>query len=283
MQAPNAKLLTKKNQIMAFDTDGQQSMEFLTTKNDCALFALASTNKKRPNNLVMGRTFDHQILDMVELGILRYKSISDYGGSVPKKRLGSKPLMTFLGDLWQHDSSCQKMQNLLIDFYRGDVVDKLVVSGIDHLIVFVASQDPSSKQVIIHQHTYFCKLKKDPSNPSSNVPVPYLIPCGPDMTMHIRRTQFAEPDLWKQSLKQPQGLKKKKAKNHSTNVFGEVIGRLHLEKQDVEKMGGRKVKALRRAEKAAAEEEKEALEAELGKEEEEIQQEFRQTFGFEPK
>ncbi|KAL3918070.1 MAG: hypothetical protein SGILL_004418 [Bacillariaceae sp.] len=294
MQAPNAKLLTKKNQIVAFDTDGQNSLEFLTTKNDCALFALASTNKKRPNNLVMGRTFDRQVLDMVELGIVRYKGIHDYGGSVPKKRLGSKPLMLFLGDLWQQDSSCQKMQNLLIDFYRGDVVDKLVVSGIDHLLLFVASYDPSSavpgessqqqqaqQRVVIHHHTYFCKLKKDPNDPTSKVPVPYLLPCGPDVTMQIRRTQFAEPDMWKQSLKQPQGLRKKKVKNQSTNLFGEVIGRLHLETQDVEKMGGRKSKALRRAEKAAAEEEREALETELGKEGQEMKDEFRQTFGFE--
>ena len=42
MQAPNAKLLTKKNQIFAFDNEGQMSLEFLTTKNDCPLFALAS-------------------------------------------------------------------------------------------------------------------------------------------------------------------------------------------------------------------------------------------------
>jgi ribosome production factor 2 len=292
MQAPNAKFLTKKNQIVAFDTDGQQSLEFLTTKNDCSLFALASTNKKRPNNLVMGRTFDHQVLDMVEFGILRYKGIHDYGGSVPRKRMGSKPLMLFIGDLWQHDSHCQKVQNLLIDFYRGDVVDKLVVSGIDHLILFVASHDPTTAQsgncnppqprvVVIHQHTYFCKLKKDPNDPNSKVPVPYLLPCGPDVTMQIRRTQFAQADLWKQSLKQPQGLKKKVVKNHSTNTFGEVIGRLHLDKQDVEKMGGRKSKALRRAEKAAAEEEREAIETELGKEKEDLKQEFKQTFGFE--
>ena len=42
IQAPHSKLLTKKNQIFAFDTEGQMSLEFLTTKNDCALFALAS-------------------------------------------------------------------------------------------------------------------------------------------------------------------------------------------------------------------------------------------------
>lgn len=283
MQAPNAKLLTKKNQVAAFDAEGQQSLEFLSTKNDCALFALASTNKKRPNNLVMGRTFDHQILDAVELGILRYKSIHDYGGSVPKKRLGSKPLMLFLGDLWQNDPTCQKMQNLLVDFYRGDVIDKLVLSGLDHLLVFLAAQQPTSDQLVIHHHTYFCKLKQDPSNPSSGVPSPYLLPCGPDMTMQVRRTQFAEPDLWKAALRQPQGSRRKtgqKAKNQTTNMFGEVIGRLHLERQEVDKMGGRKSKALRRSEKAAADDEREAIEAELGNESNELKQEFKQTFGF---
>ena len=293
MQAPNAKLMTKKNKIVAFDDiEGQQSLEFLTTKNDCALFALASTNKKRPNNLVLGRTFDHQILDMVELGILRYKSIQDYGGSVPKKRIGSKPLMLFLGDLWQQDSNCKKMQNLLIDFYKGDVVSKLIVSGIDHLLVFVASQPQqeadranpninTDQKLIIHQHTFFCKLKKNPGDPTSKVPIPFLVPCGPDMTMLIRRTQFAEQDLWNLSLKQPQALKKKKKKNKTTNIFGEVIGRLHIQNQDVEKMGGRKSKALRRAEKTAKAEENEALDAELEKEKEELQGEFKQTYGFE--
>lgn len=295
MQAPNAKLLSKKNQIVAFDDlEGQQSLEFLTTKNDCAMFALASTNKKRPNNLIIGRTFDHQILDMVELGILRYKSLQDYGGSVPKKRIGSKPLMLFLGDLWQDDSSCKKMQNLLIDFYRGDVVDKLVVSGIDHLLVFVATKQEESEdhknnpnlknsngpKLIIHQNTYFCKLKKNPDDPSSKIPVPYLVPCGPDTTMQIRRTQFAEQDLWNLSLKQPAALKKKKRKNKNTNVFGETIGRLHIEKQDVSKMGGRKSKALRRAEQTARAEENEALDDELGREKDATDGAFKQTYGF---
>lgn len=283
MLAPHCKLLSKKNAVVAFESDGQNSLEFLSTKNDCAMFALASTNKKRPNNLVIGRTFDRQILDMVEVGILSYKSIHDYGGTIPKKRIGSKPMMMFLGDLWQQDANCQKMQNLLMDFYRGDIVDKIVVGGLDHLIMFVASNHPKTNQLVIHQHTYFMKLKKDPDNPTSKIPVPLLIPCGPDMTMAIRRSQFASPELWKASLKQPHALKKKKVKNHSTNIFGETIGRLHIEKQDVDKMGGRKVKALRRAEKAAAQEEREALEAELGQEKDAMSKEFKQTYGFEEK
>jgi ribosome production factor 2 len=278
MQAPHCKLLTKKNAIVAFDTNGQHSLEFLTTKNDCALFCMASHNKKRPNNLVLGRTFDRQVLDLMELGIIRYKSLQDYGGSVPKKRIGSKPLLLFQGDLWQHDASFAKLQNLLIDFHRGDPVDKLVVSGVDHVLVFSIADSPSAKP-IVHQRTYFVKLKKNPNG--TRIPLPYLQPCGPDMDFQVRRTQFADSDLYKASLKQPQAASKKKVKNQTTNLFGETVGRLHLERQHIDKMQGRKAKALRRAEKMEKEEEQAAVEEELQREEHEMKMEFKQTYGFE--
>ena len=278
MQAPHCKLLTKKNAIVAFDTEGQHSLEFLTTKNDCALFAMASHNKKRPNNLVLGRTFDRQVLDMMELGVLRYKSLADYGGSVPKKRTGSKPLLLFQGDLWQHDQTCTKLQNLLIDLYRGDPVDKLVASGLDHVIVFSVADSPHSKP-IVHQRTYFLKLKKNPNG--SRIPLPYLESCGPDMDFEVRRSQFADSDLWKASLKQPHAAKRKKTKNQTTNLFGETVGRLHLERQHIDKMQGRKAKALRRAEKMEAQEEMAAVEQELEREKQAMQMEFKQVYGFE--
>jgi ribosome production factor 2 len=280
IKAPSSKLLSKKNMINAFDMEGQQSLEFLTTKNDCALVAMASHNKKRPNNLVLCRTFDRQMLDVAELGVLRFKSMADYGGSVPKKRIGSKPLMLFVGDLWQQSLEHRNLQNLLTDFYRGDVVDKVVVSGFDHLIVFaLAAEDSNTERVLLHQRTYFCKLKKNPEG--SSTPVPSLEPCGPDMDYAVRRTQWAPTELYRASRQQPKALKKKKIKNQTTNMFGEKIGRLHLEKQDVDNMQGRKSKALRRADKISAAEEKDALEQELGQEKDTIGKEFQQTFGFE--
>ena len=276
--APNCKLLNKNNAIVPFDTAGQQSLEFLSTKNDATVFCIASTNKKRPNNLTIGRTFDSQVLDMAELGILRYKSLSDYGGTVPKKRVGSKPMILFCGDLWQHHGDCIKLQNMLIDVHKGDPSKKVCSAGLDHIIVFTSALGPDDTP-LIHQRTYHCKLKKNPRG--GTVPVPFLTPCGPDMDFVVRRIQMAAPDLWKAALKQPQGIKKKKAKNQSTNIFGERIGRLHLEKQDLDARQGKKVKALRRAEKATAEAEKQALESELANEKQELGQEFKQMFGFE--
>ncbi len=281
MKAPDGKLLSKNNVVVPFSDEGQQSLEFLTTKNDCSLFALASHNKKRPNNLCMGRTFDRKILDIAELGIMRYKSIADYAGN-PKKRLGSKPMMLFVGDKWHLSSNYKRLQNLLIDFYRGDPVEKLVLSGLDHIMVFTVADDPNAPEdakPLIHQRVYYCKLKKNPNG--GKAPVPYLTPSGPDMDFIIRRTEFATPDVWKLATSQPTVTKAKKKKNHTTNMFGETIGRLHLERQDVEKMGGRKSKALRRADQIEKAEDKAALDGELEREKGEMAAEFKQTYGFE--
>jgi ribosome production factor 2 len=41
-----------------------------------------SHNKKRPNNVVIGRTYEHKVLDMVEMGVLDATSIEDVVGSL---------------------------------------------------------------------------------------------------------------------------------------------------------------------------------------------------------
>lgn len=288
IKAPHSKLLAKNNVIQTFDDEGQHSLEFLMTKNDCSMFALASHNKKRPNNLCIGRMFDRRILDIAELGVERYKSLLDYKGS-PKKRIGSKPLMLFIGDGWHLNAELKRLQNLLVDFHRGDVVDKLVLSGLDHIMVFTTAYnnqeddngvDPNlKKKITIHQRVYYCKLKKNPSG--GRVPMPYLTPSGPDMDFFIRRTQFATQDVWNMAVKQPAANKARKIKNRTTNLFGETIGRLHLEKQEIDKMGGKKSKALRIAERIEKEEEKKMNEMELDNEKAELQAEFKQTYGFE--
>jgi len=284
-KAPHSKLLTKNNVILPFDYEGQQSLEFLTTKNDCSLFALASHNKKRPNNLTIGRTFDRRILDVAELGVVKYKSLLDYGG-VPKKRMGSKPMMLFVGDRWHIDPTYARLQNLLIDFHRGDVIKKIVLSGVDHVIMFTMVEDPDRvnnddsliSKPIIHQRTYYCKLKKNPSG--GRTPVPYLTPSGPDMDFILRRTEFATPEVWEVANRQPTANKTKKIKNRKTNVFGETVGRLHLERQDIDNMGGKKSKALRKVDKDDKEREKLEQEGELGREMGEISAEFKQAYGF---
>lgn len=129
---PHCKMMEKKNEILPFED--ANSIEFLTTKNDTSLFAMGSHTKKRPHNLVLGRTFDGHVLDMFEFGIDNFESLESIKGF--KKSLGSKPSLVFLGDQWSADASYERIRNFFIDFFRGDKVDKINLKGIDHVMVF---------------------------------------------------------------------------------------------------------------------------------------------------
>jgi hypothetical protein len=61
---------TRKNDVHPFEAE--TAMQFFCERSDCALFCLGNHNKKRPNNIVLGRTFDAQLLDMVEVGVIEH-------------------------------------------------------------------------------------------------------------------------------------------------------------------------------------------------------------------
>ena len=67
-------------------------------------------------------------------------------------------------------------------------MDSLVLSGLDHVMVFTAAETNLGGQEafpLIHQRTYYMKLKKDPKKGGKS-PVPYLTPSGPDMDFKAR-------------------------------------------------------------------------------------------------
>jgi len=180
-------------------------------------------------------------------------------------------MFLFVGDKWSTGAH-KKLQNLLLDWFRGDPVDALALKGLDHVIMVTEIEEK------VYFRTYYVKLKKNPNGGST--PVPLLTSAGPDMDLAIRRTQFATPDMWKASLKQPQQLIKKKIKNKSTNMFGETVAKIHLDKQDIGGHAGKRTKTLRIAEANEKREEAEALEEELQREKEEEKKEFKEKWGY---
>ena len=81
---------------------------------------------------MLGRTFDSHILDMLEFGVENYLPISEFNGA--HKAIGSKPLLVFLGDQWTNDSTYSKVQSVLLDFFRGEKIEKVALKGLDHVI-----------------------------------------------------------------------------------------------------------------------------------------------------
>ena len=73
LKKPYAINYNEKNDIRPFED--VTKMEFYCKKNDSSLFMLGNHNKKRPHNIIMGRMYDYQVLDMIELGLENFKSL----------------------------------------------------------------------------------------------------------------------------------------------------------------------------------------------------------------
>lgn len=136
-----------------------------------------------------GRLYDGHILDMVEFGVDEKVSIEDIEGA--KKGIGSKPMMVFVGDQWENDSLFKKIQNILLDFFKGDKADKISMKGVDHLL---ACSVVDSK---IYVRGYVLTYSKS----NSRVPDLSLNPMGPFLDLSVRRHQMASDDMWKIACK----------------------------------------------------------------------------------
>ncbi|XP_018555218.1 ribosome production factor 2 homolog [Lates calcarifer] len=232
LRKPNAVLYKKKNITRPFEDS--TSLEFFSKKTDCSLFLFGSHNKKRPNNLIFGRLFDFHVLDMIELGIEKYVSLSEIKAS--KCPEGTKPMLVFAGEAFDTDNEHKRLKSLLIDFFRGPTVSAVRLAGLEHVLHFTALDGK------IFMRSYRCLLKKS----GCRTPRIELEEIGPSFDFVLRRTHLASDDLYKLAHKQPKALKVKKKKNISHDAFGTKFGRVHMQKQDLSKLHTRKMKGLRK-------------------------------------
>lgn len=237
MTKPHSKLLDRKKEIRPFED--VEPVEYHAQKMDASLFAIATHNKKRPHNMIIGRTFDHRVLEMVELGVdsLTLMSQMKAKGS---PALGSKPCLSFTGDQFETNADLLQLKSILIDFFRGPVVDNIALNGIDHIIQFTAVDTKSGCKVLMRH--YNIVLKKS----GTRVPLVELVEVGPQVDWVVRRTKKAAPDVMKEAMKTPKELKATKKKNKETNVLGDTLARVYMQKQNINNLQTRKVRALKK-------------------------------------
>lgn len=215
--------LNKKNVIQPFED--ASPIEFICQKNDCSLFLFTSHSKKRPNNLVMGRLYDNHILDMVEFGVEVFKSIESFPARIS---LGVKPILLFSGEPFETDFDMIRIKNLLNDFFLGPRPSCLRVKGIEHVILFVAHNGK------ILMRPYLIEQKKASS---ADKPEVVCHEMGPQLDLIVRRTRIANNDHFTKACKQKPKVKKSaKNKNVSRDELGTTHGKIHIGRQDFDKM-----------------------------------------------
>jgi len=226
---PDGKLFLKRNLTRPFEN--QSSVEFLCTQNDTALFAFGSHSKKRPHNLILGRIFDGQVLDMIEFGI-DGNTFRDMTALQKERtanvRVGGKPCFIFVGDEFDNNTDMAMAKNLLLDWFRGEPLEKVNLAGLDRVIVCTAV---SGK--IFFRH-YALQLKKS----GTRLPRVELQEVGPTLDLTVRRTKSATEDVRKQAMRVAKSDPKRppKEKNIHRSVLGDREGEIHMKHQELNKV-----------------------------------------------
>ncbi len=113
------------------------------------------------------------------------------------------------------------------------------LAGLDHVIVCTAYDNSGYPMVLLRHYTV--QLKSS----GTRVPLVELEECGPSLDLTIRRHQFASSALEEDAVRIPAQLKIKKKKNISAEVLGKY-GRIHMQRQDMNKMALKKMKGLKK-------------------------------------
>lgn len=83
--------------------------------------------------------YNYKLLDMIEVGIENYKGVSEFQGV--KAHVGHKPMMLFQGNEFDFSIDHINFKNLMIDFFRGEVMEKISAEGLDNLLVFTSIEN----------------------------------------------------------------------------------------------------------------------------------------------
>ena len=90
VQRDTIRLSRKNDDIVPFEAGGEVKLEHFSQKTDCGQFITGNSTKKRPNNLILGRFFNHRIFDLLELGIEQHIPLQKFGSIVSHVQVDNK-------------------------------------------------------------------------------------------------------------------------------------------------------------------------------------------------
>ncbi|KAK0425408.1 hypothetical protein QR680_009185 [Steinernema hermaphroditum] len=219
LKKPLSTHLKRHNPFHPFED--ASGLEYFSTKYDSSLFLFGSHSKKRPHCLTFGRTYDSNLLDMIEMQVENY---------VPSKEFKEG------GELFESDPTMSRVGNLMVDWFRGVKVSQIRMQGLELIISLTAQPDKILFRV------YRTHLKRS----ATSTPRVELTEIGPSIDFKINRHKLASDSLFKTALRQPAQLRVKPRKNVTQDVFGSTLGRVHVGRQNVDSLQTRKMKGLRK-------------------------------------
>ncbi|KAL8760877.1 MAG: hypothetical protein Q9184_002965 [Pyrenodesmia sp. 2 TL-2023] len=249
LKRPFSIRFSKKNEIHPFED--ASSLEFFSLKNDASLLLFGSHSKKRPHCMTWVRCFGGQVLDMLEVYVVKDTARTLAQFKSEKCKVGLKPLLSFSGAQFESPLASQYTlaKSIFTDFFRGGESATVDVEGLQLMISFTAAEDAhDGSPAMIQMRCWRIITKRS----GQRVPRVEVEEMGPRIDFIVGRSKEAEASAWKEAMKKPKGVEAKPKKNIETDIVGDKIGRIHLGKQDLTELQTRKMKGLKRGREAAA-------------------------------
>lgn len=76
------------------------------------MFCFGNSQKKRPNNLVLGRTYGGRVLDIFEFGVENYVAMEQFKASEIEREM--KPVLIFQGESFEFSEAYRRLKNYFI-------------------------------------------------------------------------------------------------------------------------------------------------------------------------
>ena len=164
-------------------------------------------------------------------------------------------MVVFCGALFDSHPRYINFKLLLMDFFKGQTVDKMELEGLQHVICVSAGEEASSNGTdelpLILFRVYLIRSKKILG---SKIPRVELEEMGPRMELKLGRWQQASDEMMSMALKKPKEivvcmsseLSYFQVKTKKNDTMGDKLGRVYLGNQDLRKLQTRKMRGLKR-------------------------------------
>lgn len=234
-------LLQKPNNILPFEDTSY--IEHVAEQYDCGFVCFGSHNKKRPNNMIIHRMYNHQVLDMIELGVDNCMTMQEFKTKTMIET-GQQPILIFQGDPFDLSEKHIKFKNMMIDFFRIKHLKNLNIIAAQRIISFTATSNEGN--IILQQ--FQAGVINEGLAGDEKIDIEEI---GPRMSMTIRRVKHADNDMWKSATKILRSKKQimMKKQNISTNVLGQKVGKAYIQHQDLGTLALAKLKRKKKVEK----------------------------------
>lgn len=178
---------------------------------------------------------------MFEFGVTNFKAISEFEKNEVDRDL--KPIIVFQGEQFEFSDKHKRLKNFLLDFFKQTDYTEVNIAELKRVLLFTSI----SESQILCRHLEVNRGKLVNETDVSNKTLTFN-EIGPHFDLTIRRDKIAATDLWKSACKHPKLMSsetKRLKKNVTTDEFGQQIGKVFLQQQQLKTLNLRSFKAQR--------------------------------------